>query len=114
MPDGFRYIYPRKWKGMEKTTRMFRLAVFACKDFCNFREIFLKKGGKQTKKNLNRSCRGPRPRYPLARMPPTEEQDGDHDGRKLQHAEKDFVTARVTAHPLGRLGHAEDGSQIDE
>lgn len=47
-------------------------------------------------------------------MPPTEHQDGDHDGRELQHAEKSFMAAGVTSDPFGRLGHAEDGSQIDE
>lgn len=47
-------------------------------------------------------------------MPPTEQQDGDHDGRKLQSTEKGLVAAGVTPDPIGRLSKAEDGPQIDE
>lgn len=47
-------------------------------------------------------------------MPPTEQQDGDHNRRKLQHAKIGLVAAGVTPDPFGRFGHAEDGPQIDE
>lgn len=47
-------------------------------------------------------------------MPPSEQQDGNHDGRKLQHAEKGLMATGVTADSFSRLGHTEDGPQIDE